>query len=80
MEWPIRSPPPSSVLMVLCWGKGLKACVTVAELPYSARLPVAITEFESALRSEPNLVEVHVNLANAVAQTPGRIADAIAEI
>ena len=43
------------------------------------RLPEAITEFESALRSRPNLMEAHVNLANALATIPNRIPDAIAE-
>jgi tetratricopeptide (TPR) repeat protein len=49
----------------------------LARMP--GRLPEAIIEFESALRTEPNLFEAHVNLANALAKTPGRIPDAIAE-
>jgi tetratricopeptide (TPR) repeat protein len=42
-------------------------------------LPAAIAEFKSALRSQPDLFEAHVNLANALAQTPGGTAEAIAE-
>ncbi len=49
----------------------------LANIP--GRLPEAIAEFQAALRSEPDLLEAHVNLANALAQTPGRRADAIRE-
>jgi tetratricopeptide (TPR) repeat protein len=43
------------------------------------RLQDAIAEFEAALRSEPDLVEAHVNLGNALAEAPGRSTEAIAE-
>jgi tetratricopeptide (TPR) repeat protein len=43
------------------------------------RLPEAIAEYQAALRSEPDFVEAHVNLANTLARTPGRLPEAIAE-
>ena len=43
------------------------------------RLPAAITEYQAALRLDPNLAEAHNNLAYALAQIPGRLSEAIAE-
>ena len=40
---------------------------------------VAIEEYQTAARSEPNLWEAHFNLGLAYAQMAGREADAIAE-
>lgn len=36
-------------------------------------------EYQAAVRIAPDLMEAHVNLGNALAQTPGRQAEAIAE-
>jgi tetratricopeptide (TPR) repeat protein len=42
-------------------------------------LPEAIAEFEAAVRLRPDYADAHNNLGNALAETPGRLADAIAE-
>jgi len=42
-------------------------------------LPDAVTEFQAALRSEPNFAEAHNNLGRALSQMPGRLPDAVAE-
>ena len=42
-------------------------------------MPEAITHFEAALRINPDLVEAHFNLGNALSQLPGRLPDAIAQ-
>jgi Flp pilus assembly protein TadD len=42
-------------------------------------LPEAVTEFQAALRNEPNFAEAHNNLGRAFSQMPGRLPEAIAE-
>jgi tetratricopeptide (TPR) repeat protein len=42
------------------------------------RLPDAIAEYQAALRINPDFVQAHLNLGNALLHT-GRTADAIAE-
>ena len=43
------------------------------------RLPEAIAEYQTSLRISPDIPETHYELAYALAQIPGRLADAIAE-
>ncbi len=50
--------------------------IAVSTIP--GRLPEAISEYQAALRIEPNSDRVHTDLGNALAQT-GRLAEAIAE-
>src|SRR5260370_5431750 len=38
-----------------------------------------MAEFEAALRIQPDYADAHSNLGNALAETPGRLQDAIAE-
>ncbi len=44
------------------------------------RMPEAISEYQAALRSDPNLAEAHYNLGLALAKMPGRSAEAIAHL
>jgi len=43
------------------------------------KLDDAVREYQAAIRTQPDLVEAHANLAGALAKMPGRKADAIAE-
>jgi len=43
-------------------------------------MPEAISEYQAALRSDPNLAEAHYNLGLALAKMPGRSAEAIAHL
>jgi tetratricopeptide (TPR) repeat protein len=40
----------------------------------------AIQEWQLALRIQPNLAQAHVNLGTALAQMPGQVPNAIAEL
>jgi len=44
----------------------------------SGRQAEAIAEFQAALRIRPSYADARNNLARALAQTPGRLEDAIA--
>jgi tetratricopeptide (TPR) repeat protein len=44
-----------------------------------SRSQEAITEYEAALRINPNYAEAHVNLGNALSQAPGHLPEAITE-